>query len=106
MLPDVRSDHMQIVKDILNKYVHRNEVYIFGSRANGKAKSTSDLDLLIKGEAPMALGVLAHLRYDFSESNLPYKVDVIDWLVLSDNFRETINKGHTIKIDTSQPPVF
>ena len=102
MLPDVRSDHLQIVKNILNKYVHGNEVYIFGSRANGKAKSTSDLDLLIKGKAPIPLGILAYIRYDFSESNLPYKVDVIDWSVLSDNFRETIMQNNTIKININQ----
>lgn len=99
MLPDVRSDHMQIVKDILNKYVHGSKIYIFGSRANGKAKSTSDLDLLIKGDAPIALGIMANLRYDFSESNLPYKVDVIDWLALNDNFKKTIDKDCKIKID-------
>lgn len=102
MLPDVRTDHLQIVKEILSKYIHDNEIYIFGSRANGNAKHTSDLDLFIKGSVPIELGILAHLRYAFSESNLPYKVDVIDWSVISDNFKKTITKNKIIKLDINK----
>lgn len=102
MLPDVRADHLQIVKEILNEYIHESEIYIFGSRANGKAKHTSDLDLFIKGRVPIEWGILANIRYAFSESNLPYKVDVLDWSVISDNFKKTITKNNVIKIDIKQ----
>ncbi len=96
---DVRSDHLQIIKTILDKHVPDYEVFVFGSRANGKAKNTSDLDLCIKGSVPVSLIKLAHLRDDFSESNLPYKVDVVDWVVLSDSFRKIIIQNNPVKIE-------
>ena len=96
---DIRSDHLQIVKNILNKHVPDYEVFVFGSRANGKAKNTSDLDLCIKGSKHVSLVTLAHLRNDFSESNLPYKVDVVDWAVLSDSFRKIIIQNNPIKLE-------
>lgn len=40
----------------------------------------------------MTFKLLAYMRDDFSESNLPYKVDVVDWHTLSDSFRKIVDK--------------
>ncbi len=87
---DIRPDHLQIVQDILQIHVPNDQVWIFGSRAKWTAKNTSDLDICIKGEKPLTLNTLAHLREDFSESNLPYKVDVVDWYGISEGFKKII----------------
>ena len=47
MLIDIRSDHLQMVQDILKRHIPNHEVSVFGSRVKGTAKDTSDLDLCI-----------------------------------------------------------
>lgn len=89
---DIRPDHLKIVQDILKTHIPNHEVWAFGSRAKWTAKDTSDLDLCVKGNEPLTLELLAHLRDDFSESNLPYKVDVVDWRGVSDSFRKIIEQ--------------
>ncbi|WIX24521.1 nucleotidyltransferase domain-containing protein [Xanthomonas arboricola pv. corylina] len=76
---DIRPDHWQIVRDILHKHVPHYEVWAFGSRAKWLAKQYSDLDLAIITDQPLSLAVSAALADDFSESDLPWKVDIVDW---------------------------
>ena len=93
---DIRPDHLKIVEKILEKHVPDREVWAFGSRVNGTAKGTSDLDLAVIGENPLDFQTLGALRDAFSESNLPYKVDVVDWETISETFREIIQKEKVI----------
>jgi len=51
---------------------------VFGSRASGKAKRFSDLDLLLETERPLSPELRGMLREDFSESDLPFRVDLTD----------------------------
>ena len=89
---DIRPDHWSIVRDILQKHVPQLEVWAFGSRAKWQAKEFSDLDLAIIGDTPLSLDVRASLNEAFSESDLPWKVDVVDWATTSDSFRKIITQ--------------
>ena len=100
---DIRPDHLKFVEEILEKHLPDREVWAFGSRVNGTAKETSDLDLVVIGETPLDFQTLGSLRDDFSESNLPYKVDVVDWAKIGEPFREIIRKEKVvIQKDPSQ----
>ena len=76
---DVRPEHWCIVRSILRWHVPDREVWAFGSRARGSAKAYSDLDLAVIGKTPLPLRISAALAEDFSESDLPWRVDVVDW---------------------------
>ena len=95
-LIDIHPDHWAIVRDILQKNVPQYEVWAFGSRATGKAREFSDLDLAIITDKPLSLDVSASLSYDFSESDLPWKVDVADWAVTSESFRKIIERDKVV----------
>ena len=91
---DIRSKDKAIVHAILKRHLPATAtVWVFGSRARGKAKRFSDLDLAIdlQGET-LSLQLLANLAFDFEESDLPYKVDIVDWNTISDAFRQHIQK--------------
>ena len=90
MLLDVRADHLKIVQEILRKFVPEREAWAFGSRAKWLAKEYSDLDLCIVGETPLGFRVLGLLDEAFDESDLPYKVDIVDWATTSESFRKII----------------
>lgn len=95
-LLDLRADHLQIVRDILKKSVPDREVWAFGSRAKWLAKPYSDLDLAVIGEQPLSLSVLASLSDDFAESDLPFRVDVVDWASTNENFRRIIERDRVV----------
>lgn len=90
---DLRTDILATVKDILQKNVPEAEVRAFGSRVNGKPKKHSDLDLVIIGKKRMDFLSLANLKEAFQESDIPIRVDVVDWHAISQEFREVINQN-------------
>ncbi len=89
---DLQPEQLTIVRDILRRRVPGREVAAFGSRATRTARKYSDLDLAVLGEVPMPLFVSAALTDDFTESDLPFKVDVIDWAQLEESFRDIIRR--------------
>ncbi len=66
------------------------EVWAFGSRVTGTARPFSDLDIAVIGEAPLPLSLMSELNEAFSESDLPWKVDLVDWALTSPAFRKII----------------
>lgn len=66
------------------------EVWVFGSRATGRARRYSDLDLAIDAGRPLTLDEAAKLAETFDESDLPYRVDIVDWRAIDDRFRQII----------------
>lgn len=89
---DVSPDNWRIVRDILRRHVPQCDVWAFGSRARCASKDYSDLDLAIITDEPLSLSVSAALADDFSESDLPWKVDVVDWATTSEPFRKIIER--------------
>ena len=95
-LIDIRPDHWAIVRRILQKHVPQYAVWAFGSRAKWSAKEYSDLDLAIITDKPLPLSVSTALEEDFSESDLPWKVDVVDWAATSESFRMVIERDRVV----------
>lgn len=87
---DIQSAYLEIVRQILALHVPGRDVWAFGSRVRGNARSTSDLDLVVMGDEPLSLRAMAMLRNAFSESDLPMKIDVLDWASTSLPFRKII----------------
>ncbi len=96
MLLDLRTDHLKIAQDILQKFVPERAVWAFGSRAKWTAKEYSDLDLCIVGKTPLSFRTLGLLQEAFEDSDLPYKVDVVDWATTSDSFRKIIERDRVV----------
>ncbi len=96
LLLDVRPDHLKIVQDILQKYVPAREVWAFGSRAKWTAKEYSDLDLCILGETPLGFATMGLIKESFEDSDLPYKVDVVDWTIISESFRKIVERDRVV----------
>jgi predicted nucleotidyltransferase len=88
---DLRPEEWAIVSRILRSVVPGQEVWAFGSRAAGGAKPYSDLDLALIGATPLPQDTLAALREAFSESDLPWKVDLVDWATTAPAFRKVIS---------------
>lgn len=95
---DIGPAERRIVIEILRRHVPDAEVLVFGSRATGKAKKFSDLDLCIKAAKALGLDLSSALAEDFAQSDLPWKVDVVDWATTSQGFRSIIEQ-HGVPLD-------
>ena len=93
---DISVLHQDLIHKILQRHVPGCEVRVFGSRVGPKAKKYSDLDLAIIGKEKIPSHVLAALKEDFQESDLPFRVDVLDWHVVSEEFKAVIAKKYEI----------
>ena len=96
MTLDLTPEQKSIVLDILRTHVPRHEVWVFGSRMKGTSKPYSDLDLAIITQQPLSLDILAELTDAFSSSDLPWKVDIVDWATTQDTFRRIIKAQHIV----------
>ena len=90
---DLPADHHRLVLQILRANLPpAAKSWVFGSRATGRARRYSDLDLAIDAGRPLTLDETASLADAFSESDLTYRVDVVDWRAIDSRFRRIIAK--------------
>ena len=95
--PDIRPDHFKIVQDILNKSLSSDvKVWVYGSRAKWTTLDSSDLDLALESKDKIDDKIIAQLKRDFEESNLPYEVDVVDIADVQSFFKDIINKDKVL----------
>nr|WP_315481697.1 nucleotidyltransferase domain-containing protein [uncultured Undibacterium sp.] len=97
-LPDIAitSEQWEIVAAILQKHIPNKAIWIFGSRAKHQAKPYSDLDIAIIGETPLSINLLAAMTEDFTESALPFKVDLVDWASADAAFRGMVESDKVV----------
>lgn len=93
---DIKTADLKAVQAILRGYIPDREVRVFGSRLSGTAKPFSDLDLAVMGNEPLSAATLADLKEAFSESDLPFKVDIVDWAETQENFRRIIEAAYVV----------
>ena len=94
---ELTHDQLHVVRALLQAHLPGRPVRAFGSRAEGRAQSHSDLDLVILDDAPIPALVLAELRADFEESDLPFRVDLVRWADLPPTLQQHI-RTHAIPI--------
>ena len=78
--PHLTPAQLTIVQQVLRRWLPSSaRAIVFGSRATGIGlKPHSDLDLLLETPAPLPLAALADLREAFSQSDLPFAVDLLE----------------------------
>ena len=99
---DLNPKHLKTIQYILAEYIPEYEVRAFGSRVKWTAKDYSDLDLAIVGSKSLSLRQKRQLAEAFEESNLPIRVDVVDWQSISESFKKVIAERYEV-IQKAQP---
>ena len=91
---DAAPADLETVRRILREHAPELEVRAFGSRVSWTARETSDLDLALMTNEPLDAARMAVLRSAFTDSRLPFRVDVVDWAGVSDSFRKVIESEY------------
>ena len=90
------ADCLRIVRRLLAQHVPEMEVWAFGSRVQGNPKPHSDLDLALVSERPLPVDRLARLSHVFEESDLPFRVDLVELSKVVPAFRAIIEQQHEV----------
>ena len=91
----VLNQYKPKIVEIFKKFLddQRVQLYMFGSRAKGTAHNASDIDVAVKGEniTPVQL---SEIRDALHESDIPYKVELINFKSANKAFKQSIdNEG-------------
>ncbi len=101
---DLSPHWLATVKAILAQHVPGCEVRAFGSRATWTARDHSDLDIAVVGHGRLNPRLIAALKEAFEDSDLPMRVDVLDWHEVSDGFREEIERQPVVLVQDRREP--
>ncbi len=93
---DAIPRHLETIKRILREHVPECEVRVFGSRVTQTAKKYSDIDLAVVGKGVLSSDRLRLLKEAFEESDLPFRVDLLDWHEIAASFKKVIEKKFEI----------
>jgi predicted nucleotidyltransferase len=101
---ELPAEHRRLVLEILRAHLPQSTgAWVFGSRATGRARRYSDLDLAIDAGRPLTLDGIARLTEAFSDSSLPYRVDLVDWHDIDDRWRRIIVAERVALTEAARP---
>jgi len=95
---DIHPHDKEILYSLLSRYLPNTPVWAYGSRIMGNALPWSDLDLVVFTQAKQKYQ-LSLLKEALEESNLPFRIDLLEWDWLSDDFRANIKASHTVFLE-------
>jgi len=90
--------YLDKVKALLRLQLPQAEIWAYGSRVTGGGHEASDLDLVVRNPAGLALETpgLAAVKEAFVESDLPIRVDLLDWARLPETFQREIERAYAV----------
>jgi len=88
--------YLRYLLEQLKLYIPDATVWAFGSRVKGSNRTSSDLDLAVLCDKQTAQKQLPKLNEVFIESDIPFKVQLLDFNRLPVNMQENIKKKYVI----------
>lgn len=86
---DLKPQEKKLVIDLITQHLPNTTVWAFGSRVTFTSSPYSDLDL-VAFTNPSQQAQVSMLKEAFEESNLPFRVDFLEWDSIPENFRQNI----------------
>jgi len=94
---DMHPRDREILCSLLSRYLPDTPVWVYGSRVTGNAMPWSDLDLVVFTKAEQKYR-LSLLKEALEESNLPFRIDLLEWDWLPDDFKANIEASHAVLV--------
>lgn len=91
----LENRHIEFILTVLKNNIQEEDAkfYIFGSRAKNTYKEYSDIDIAVEiPQKKLSANVLGKILMEFSDSTLPYEVDVIDLNSINEKFKNLITR--------------
>jgi len=92
----VSEPHRCFILHQIERFLPKATVWAFGSRVKGTCRPASDLDLAVHCDKQTALTSLIQLNAVLEESDIPYKVQVLDYNRLPKNMQDNIKQEYAV----------
>ena len=92
----VSPEQLCYLLDEIRTFIPKATVWAFGSRVDGAYRPTSDLDLAVHCDKETANKDLPRLNEALVESDLPFKVQLLDFDRLPENMQVNIKEKHAV----------
>lgn len=84
-------DTIDLIKKLFQTFEKVEKVKIFGSRAKGNFKNSSDIDFALYGEINEKL--ILHIASELDELPTPYKFDIVNYNDIdNENLKQSIDE--------------
>ena len=87
-LENPMKDSIEKLKEVFLNFLKDVKIILFGSRARGDFVNTSDVDVGIITGKRFNKKKLILLREYIEELNIPYKVEIVDFSAVSEEFKK------------------
>ena len=97
------TKHRRILEALLREHLPDVEVWVYGSRVNGRSHDGSDLDLVLLGPGlkEISSGQLGDFKEAVRESTIPFLVEARDWARLPERFHREIERNFVVLVGDS-----
>jgi predicted nucleotidyltransferase len=94
----LQPQHWALLRDLLALHTPQAEAWAYGSRVNGTAHDTSDLDVVLRNPADLSQDLPGwdDLKEAIQNSRLPILVDLHLWSRLPQSFHANIEAGYVV----------
>ncbi len=95
---ELRPHHLEMLRALLQQQMRHAEVWAYGSRVNGNGHDASDLDLVVRrpNDLNQEIPELGAMQDVLSESNLPIRVEIMDWARIPASFQREIERAYVV----------
>jgi predicted nucleotidyltransferase len=92
----ISDRHLRWLLDAIERYIPAATVWAFGSRVTGSCRPTSDLDLAVHCGKETARNDLPRLNEALIESDLPFRVQLLDYDRLPESMKANIKEKYVV----------
>ena len=92
----ISANHLRYLLEQIELHIPSATVWAFGSRVAWSHHPASDLDIAVHCDKETAKKTLPKLSGIFTESDMPFKVQLLDFVRLPENMQEYIMKKYVV----------
>ena len=93
----LEPNQLEKVQRILNAHFAEFEVDAYGPRVTGvDLTPDSPLNIVVVSTKPVSFEEMVSVEKAFAESELPFRVDIVDWSKLTENMQKDIKNEHVV----------
>jgi predicted nucleotidyltransferase len=91
----------QKIVSVISVLIPEAKIYLFGSRARGTNSERADIDIALDADKPLLPRDVDEVKSMFKESNIMYKIDVVDFHQISELMRNEILRERVLWSNTT-----
>lgn len=86
----VKQNYKDELISIVHKYIPGCTIILFGSRATGKHRPGSDIDLALDNKSKISWDAITKILIEIDETTIPMSVDIVDLYSADAEFKKQV----------------